>query len=323
MAGSLTPHLDVVTADERIACDADDVHDDPPVDVPGIATTLWRAARSACLTEAPSSRYPSFSLADGYAVGHDLHRRRLAAGAMQVGVKLGFTNRALWRKLGLDGPFWSSMYDTTVITTPGQLSAADFVQPRIEPEIALGVTADLTAESDVDEICAAIGWAALAFEIVQCHYPDWRMTPADAVADAGLHARLALGRPTQLGAHDAIDLATVEVELSTDDVTVDRGVGANALGGPLDAITWLLGLPGFEGLPAGAIVTTGTLTAALPVRTDQQWRVDARRSSRFARLGDVPSVGLTTVASGPGLGSSRQRPLTLRNVGSETHASAR
>jgi 2-keto-4-pentenoate hydratase len=253
-----------------------EMHDHADVDVLDVATTLWRAAQSACLTEAPSSRYPSFSLADGYAVGQDLHRRRLAAGAMQVGVKLGFTNRGLWRKLGLDGPFWSSMYDSTVITRPGQLSVADFVQPRIEPEIALGITADLTAESDIGEICAAIGWAALAFEIVQCHYPDWKMTPADAVADAGLHARLALGQPIELAAHDAIDLAAVEVELSIGDVTAERGVGANALGGPLDAITWLLGLPGFDGLSSGAIVTTGTLTTALPVRTDQRWRVDAR-----------------------------------------------
>lgn len=246
------------------------------MDVLDVATTLWRAAQSACLTEAPSRRYPSFTLDDGYAVGHDLRGRRLAAGAVQVGVKLGFTNRALWRQLGLDGPFWSSMYDTTVTTTVGQLCAADFVQPRIEPEIVLGVTADLTAESDAHEVCAAIGWAALAFEIVQCHYPDWEMTPADAVADAGLHACLALGQPTELRGDDARSLAAVEVELSNGEVTADRGVGANALGGPLDAITWLLGLPGFEGLPAGAIVTTGTLTAAMPVRTDQRWRVDGQ-----------------------------------------------
>ena len=191
-------------------------------------------------------------------------------------MKLGFTNRALWRQLGLDGPFWASMYDTTVTTTPGQLRAADFVQPRIEPEIVLGVTADLSADSDAHEIGAAIGWAALGFEIVQCHYPDWAMTPADAVADSGLHARLALGRPSELRGNDVLGLPAVEVELINGDVTAGRGVGANALGGPLDAITWLLGLPGFEGLPAGAIVTTGTLTAALPVRPDQRWRVAAR-----------------------------------------------
>jgi 2-oxo-3-hexenedioate decarboxylase len=253
-----------------------DVYEHSPVDVLDVATTLWHATQSGCLTDPPSGRYPAFTLTDGYAVGRDLRERRLAAGAMQVGVKLGFTNRALWSQLGLDDPFWSSMYDTTVTTTLGQLRASDFVQPRIEPEIVLGVTADLTAESAGHEICAAIGWAALAFEIVQCHYPDWEMTPADAVADEGLHAHLALGEPTELRGDDAKVLAAVEVELSNGDVTAERGVGANALGGPLDAITWLLGLPGFEGLPAGAIVTTGTLTAALPVQADQLWHVDAR-----------------------------------------------
>ena len=160
-------------------------------------------------------------------------------------------------------------------TTPGHLCAADFGQPRIEAEIVLGVSADLSANSDVHEICAAIGWAALGFEIVQCHYPDWAMTPADAVADAGLHAR---PRPTppRLRVRTHEDLAAVEVGLANGEVTADRGVGANALGGPLDAITWPVGVPGFEGLPAGAIVTTGTWTAALPVRPEQRWRVDAR-----------------------------------------------
>ena len=54
-------------------------------------------------------RYSSFTLADGYAVGRGIRGRRLAGGAVPVGVKLGFTNRALWRQLGLDAPFWSSM----------------------------------------------------------------------------------------------------------------------------------------------------------------------------------------------------------------------
>ena len=109
--------------------------------------------------------------------------------------------------------------------------------PRIDAEIMLGGSADLSANSDVHDICAAIGSAPHGFEIGQCHYPDGAMTPPDAVADAGLRARLALGQPTELRGDDAIGLAAVEVELSIGEVAADRGVGANALGGPLDAIT--------------------------------------------------------------------------------------
>ena len=61
--------------------------------------------------------------------------------------------------------------------------------------------------------CSAIGWAAACFEIVQCHYPRWDLTPADAVADAGLHALLAIGRRVQMGPTDPTALAAVEVDL--------------------------------------------------------------------------------------------------------------
>ena len=54
-------------------------------------------------------------------------------------------------------------------------------------------------------------------------------------------------------------------------MVVATGRGSDVLGGPLDALHWLLlGLPG--GLRAGEIVTTGTLTQALPVEPGQRWR---------------------------------------------------
>jgi 2-oxo-3-hexenedioate decarboxylase len=48
------------------------------------------------------------------------------------------------------------------------------------------------------------------------------------------------------------------------------GSGADVLGGPVDALHWLLkGLP--DGLRAREIVTTGTLTQAMPLQPDQRW----------------------------------------------------
>ena len=101
------------------------------------------------------------------------------------------------------------------------------------------------------------------------------MTPADAVADAGLHAILVVGERVEINAADASALADVEVELWRDQTLVSRGRGSNALGGPVQAIAWLLRLPGVDGLPAGDIVTTGTLTAAHPLAPRERWRLAA------------------------------------------------
>jgi 2-oxo-3-hexenedioate decarboxylase len=119
-------------------------------------------------------------------------------------------------------------------------------------------------------VAAAIAWAAIGFDIVHCRYSKWEMSPTDAIADAGLHGLLVVGERHVLPSSRAEALAGVEVELRCEEETVARGVGANALGGPVDAVTWLLRLRGIEAVPAGS-VTTGTLTTASPVAAAETW----------------------------------------------------
>jgi 2-oxo-3-hexenedioate decarboxylase len=66
------------------------------------------------------------------------------------------------------------------------------------------------------------------------------------------------------------------VTLSRNGVVADRGTGGNALGHPALALAFLAdvlaGQSQFEPLAGGEIVTTGTLTAALPISPDETWR---------------------------------------------------
>jgi len=208
------------------------------------------------------------SLEAAYELGGDLEREWLSAGWNPVGWKLGFTNQALWSRLGLDRPIRARIYEQTLCT--GALDIADLVQPRIEPEIVVGFGADVPRNSSTHTIAAAIEWAAAGLEVVRCHFANWEMTPAEAVADAGVHAALAVGRPTRVDSEAARGLVGASCELFRDGMLVATGRGADVLGGPLDALRWLLReLPG--GLCAGEIVTTGTLTPAVPVEPGQCW----------------------------------------------------
>jgi len=172
-------------------------------------------------------------------------------------------------RLGLDSPIRARIYRETLCA--GSLAAAELVQPRIEPEVVLGIGADLAQQVDADAVAAAVEWAAAGLEVVQCHFDGWEMTAAEAVADAGLHAGLAIGPRTEVDAAAVRGLAAASCELVRDGVPVATGYGSDVLGGPLDALRWLVrGLPG--GLRAGEIVTTGTLTEALPVEPGQRWQ---------------------------------------------------
>lgn len=96
------------------------------------------------------------------------------------------------------------------------------------------------------------------------------MSPAEAVADAGLHAALAIGSRRKVSPDEVRGLSAYECDLMCNGVPITRGRGLDVLGGPLEALGWLLrGLP--NGLRSGEIITTGTLCRAEPVLLGHRW----------------------------------------------------
>jgi len=73
---------------------------------------------------------------------------------------------------------------------------------------------------------------------------------------------------------DGAALAGLTLHLSCNDAPVATGQGSAVLDGPVQALAHLVGQALAEGwrLPAGAIVTTGTLTDAQPLAPGQHWR---------------------------------------------------
>jgi 2-oxo-3-hexenedioate decarboxylase len=253
------------------------------MELEALASELWSARAARSYVEPPSARGADFAMGDAYAVAALMHDEAVRRGWTPVGAKLGFTNEAAWSALGIDRPFWSTMYAETVVEGP-DVSLAPFVAPRLEPEIVVATGAELRRGARRDEVVGALAWAALGFEVVQSHYPDWLMQPVDAVADAGLHGVLVVGEHQALGPSEADALARVEVEVVRDGAQMATGTGANALGGPVDALVWLMTLPGVEVLQAGAVVTTGSLTGAFEVRGGEGWRLRASGSVALPEL---------------------------------------
>ena len=223
-----------------------------------------------------SERHPGLTPEAGYAGARRLHQYRLGLGWKPVGRKIGFTNRTLWQRYGVHEPMWGMVYDRTLIRAENDratVSLAGLAQPRIEPEICFKLKR-APRSSEPDELLACLEWMAHAVEIVQCHHPNWKVTIADCTADNGLHGRLIVGTPTPLSEN----LDQVEARLFKGDQLVDRGVGANVLGGPLLSLAHLVELlrkqPAAPPLRAGEIITTGVLTDAHPVAPGETWRTE-------------------------------------------------
>jgi 2-oxo-3-hexenedioate decarboxylase len=244
-------------------------------------------------------RDPGFGWDEAYAVAAEVLRLRRARGERTVGRKIGFTNRNIWAEYAATAPIWAHVYDRTLVVADrnrATLSLKGSARPRIEPEIAFKLKGPLAAGvTDPARILDAIEWIAPSFEIVDCHFADWKFRSADSAADFALHWRLVVGSPRPVKAVEITELVAqlrdCRVTLSRNGEVRDRGVGANALGHPAAALAHLAavlaGQPQFEPLAAGEIITTGTLTAALPIRSGETW------SSRYEGLPGVSGLELS------------------------------
>src|SRR5918994_470895 len=231
-----------------------------------------------------SSRLPRFDLDDAYRVTAAVRQMRETRGEIPLGRKIGFTNRTIWDEYQIGAPMWGYIYDRTVrdLDDVGPaVSLAGLAEPRIEPEIIFGLAAAPAPGMDERALLGCVEWVAHGFELVQSIFPQWEFTLPDTVAAYGLHGRLMIGPRHSIA--ESIDdwlgdLSAFRIDLKRDGMVLDQGRASNVLGGPLSALRHLVEVlasdPDNPPLAAGEIVTTGTLTRALPVAAGETWTTE-------------------------------------------------
>jgi 2-oxo-3-hexenedioate decarboxylase len=264
-----------------------------------IARELLEALDHGATIRSIAERNSGFGWEEGYEVAAEIVKLRRARGERTVGRKVGFTNRNIWVEYGAAGPIWGPVYDRTLIYAAEGCATVPLtgsVRPRLEPEIAFMLKAPLpVGVGEPVRILERVEWLAPSFEIVDCHFADWKFAPADSVADFAFHWRLVVGPPCWLSGADfpavASHLRDCRVALCKDRAVVDQGLGANVLGHPAIVLAHLADLLSrqtqFEPLAAGEVITTGTLTAAKPIHPGERW------TSRYDGLAGVTGLALT------------------------------
>jgi 2-keto-4-pentenoate hydratase len=233
---------------------------------------------------------------------------RRARGERPVGWKIGFTNRSIWPLYGVQQPIWGPVWDTTLRLldrTDATFELARLAEPRLEPEIVIGLNASPPPDADASDpqrtraLVACIEWVAHGFEVVHSVWPGWKFGAAQGIAAQALHGALLVGPRVPvaaLGADPAGALSALHLALSQGGAPVAAGRGTAVLDGPVQALGHLVsGLAARgERIAAGSVVTTGTLTDAQPMQPGQVWRTTV----------DAPLAGLTLRVVAPGAGSA-------------------
>ncbi|MFE6487847.1 2-keto-4-pentenoate hydratase [Streptomyces sp. NPDC057757] len=202
-----------------------------------------------------------------YAVQRRLTARRLAAGAVVTGRKIGLTSTAVQRQLGVGQPDFGVLFGDMDASGPGPVSTARLLQPKVEAEIAFVLGADLDAEDlDLAAVRASVEHATAALEIVDSRVADWDIAITDTIADngsSGLYVLGDIGVPLK-----AFEPRDAVMCLYADGQLVSEGLGTDCLGDPLEALLWLARTAREYGDPlrAGQVVLAGALGPMVSVR---------------------------------------------------------
>jgi 2-keto-4-pentenoate hydratase len=223
------------------------------------AALLWRTRIEQRRIEALPDHLRPHSLAEGYAIQDAM----VATAAQPVsGWKIAATSKAGQEHIGVTEPLAGRLFKNFILQDGARLPAAPLHMAVIEAEFAFRMGRELKPRDtayEKTEVSDAVGALHLAIEVPDARFERFaEIGPAQIVADDAFASWFVLG--PQVNEWRRLDLSVQKVRALKNGTLFAEGVGANALGDPRTALTWIanhLSQRGI-GLKEGDVVTTGT-----------------------------------------------------------------
>lgn len=209
----------------------------------------------------------ALTLAQAYAVQSAVVARRCARGDAIVGLKQGFTNRAMMQRLGLTEPATGILCRSMQVPDGGVLDMTRLQLPRVEVEVMFRLARAVPPDATAEQARAAVEAVAVAIEIVDSRYRDFKFSVQDAVADNVSACGFVIGPWQEMPA----ELGQRAVTLEIDGKLAVSGNTANILDDPLLALCMAARLAARDGraMPAGSMVLAGSAIDPLAIRPGQ------------------------------------------------------
>ena len=240
------------------------------------AAALWRnSERSLRIHGLPEHCRPS-DRAEGDAIQE---RLATASGQRVIGWKIAATSLAGQAHIHVDGPLAGRLLDGRVLEGGAAVSLEGNSMRVAEAEFAFRFGKSLGRREQpysADEVIDAVESLHPAIEVPDSRYEDYKIVGApQLIADNACACWFLLGRAAGVNWRD-YDLVQHQVVAFRNGEVQGRGSGAGVLGDPRNALVWIANeLSRFgNGLLAGEVVTTGTITTPVPVRPGDRVRID-------------------------------------------------
>lgn len=182
-----------------------------------------------------------------------------------AGRKIAVTTKVMQELMGIDHPCGGNIFSSRVRTSPATIRKADYVNVRIECELAVRLGRDLPKQAQPytrESAREAVGEIMAAFELIEDRHADYKSCKAlSLIADNAWNGGIVIGAPKPPPAGS--------------DLNGIRGVlkrnGKEELAGktddPMGALAWLANLAVSRGRPMvkGMVVITGSLIVTVDI----------------------------------------------------------
>lgn len=250
-----------------------------------LARRLWEARRDGQVLDRGGLVSP-VSAEAAYAIQTEAVR---LSGLATLGFKVGSTSLEAQQKLGTTEPGSAPLLAPYVHQSPARVPLISGHNGEVEGEIAFRLGADLPprgAPYTYGEVADAIDAVAGAIEVVGSRISGGLVGIGRflSTADFGVNIALVVGRWNP--DWRSIDLKQLPVCMTIDDVLRGHGIGARALGDPMNVMLWLANQQSERGrgMRTGEIISTGTCTGLDAVTAGQTARAE------FGALGAVEAA---------------------------------
>ena len=176
-----------------------------------MARWMWNARqRRQTFCNLPNELRPT-SIAEAYAAQEVYYRLAEPVYGPVAGAKIATTTKVMQKLMGITHPCGGAIFARTIHTSSARLRRADFVNLRVESEIALKLGADLPALGAPwtrDAVVPAVASAMPAFELIEDRHADYNTTDASSlIVENCWNGGVVLGNPQAVQVGDLVGIA--------------------------------------------------------------------------------------------------------------------
>ncbi len=233
--------------------------------VDAMARHMWDARRArAKYANIPDALKPA-SIAEAYRAQEAYYRLAEPIYGPVAGVKVATTTKVMQQLMGIDHPCGGAIFQRTIHTSPARIAKNDFVNLRIESEIALKLGSDMpvsatkwTAASVVPHVAGAMP----AYELIEDRNAVYTETNAvSMIIENCWNGGVVIGAPKPVSVKDIVGV--------TGRQTLNgKPIGEGRSEDPFATLAWLANLLAERGrgLTAGMVVITGSLIPTFSIQ---------------------------------------------------------